>query len=97
MIQVKKNPWYIHYVVGLYMLMTRPIKFLTIGRTNKKYFIDSYWELKKIKQEWDKEFEATQNSIDKDKLFIEKTDKWINKINNLVQKYGEKFYDAEVE
>jgi hypothetical protein len=59
MIQIRKNFWYIHLDGTNHIVFIRnPIKYLTVRIKARKriHVIDSYWEMKSIKKEWDDDY-----------------------------------------
>jgi hypothetical protein len=74
------------------MFLKDPIKFFTIGLFYKKGLIENYWDFKKIKKEWEDDFNFTEKMIDKDYALIEQSEKWIKKVETLIEK-GDIQYD----
>lgn len=77
MIQIKKHPWYIHLIAQTMVFIRNPIKYFTVRIKARKYMIDSYWEMKSIKKEWDDDYAITEKLIDKNYEIIEKANKTI--------------------
>ena len=77
MIQIKKHPWYIHLIAQTMVFIRNPIKYFTIRIKARKHVIDSYWQMKSIKKEWDDDYEVTEKLIDKNYEIIEKANKTI--------------------
>ena len=77
MIGYRKNPWYIHLIAQTIVFIRNPIKYFTVRNKARKYMIDSYWEMKSIKKEWDDDYEVTEKIIDKNYQLIEKANKTI--------------------
>jgi hypothetical protein len=46
-------------------------------KLEKETCIDSYWEMKSIKKEWDDDYEVTEKLIDKNYELMERADKII--------------------
>ena len=77
MIQIKKHPWYIHLIAQTMVFIRNPIKYFTIRIKARKHVIDSYWQMKSIKKEWDDDYIITEKLIDKNYEIIEKANKTI--------------------
>jgi len=77
MIGYRKNPWYIHLIAQTIVFIRNPIKYFTVRNKARKYMIDSYWQMKSIKKEWDDDYALTQKLIDKNYEIIEKANKTI--------------------
>jgi hypothetical protein len=79
MIQIRKNFWYIHLIAQTIVFIRNPIKYLTVRIKARKriHVIDSYWEMKSIKKEWDDDYEVTEKLIDKNYELMERADKII--------------------
>jgi len=77
MIQIKKHPWYIHLIAQTMVFIRNPIKYFTVRIKARKYMIDSYWEMKSIKKEWDDDYAITEKLIDRNYEIIEKANKTI--------------------
>ena len=77
MIGYRKNPWYIHLITQTILFIRNPIKYFTVRNKARKYMIDSYWEMKSIKKEWDDDYAITEKLIDKNYEIIEKANKTI--------------------
>jgi hypothetical protein len=79
MIQIRKNFWYIHLIAQTIVFIRNPIKYLTVRIKARKriHVIDSYWEMKSIKKEWDDDYEVTEKIIDKNYELMERADKII--------------------
>jgi len=77
MIQIRKHFWYIHLIAQTIVFIRNPIKYLTVRIKARKHIIDSYWEMKSIKKEWDDDYAITEKLIDKNYELIERADKII--------------------
>ena len=80
MIGYRKNPWYIHLIAQTIVFIRNPIKYFTVRNKARKYMIDSYWEMKSIKKEWDDDYEVTEKIIDKNYQLIEKANQTLQKM-----------------
>jgi len=80
MIGYRKNPWYIHLIAQTIVFIRNPIKYFTVRNKARKYMIDSYWEMKSIKKEWDDDYEVTEKIIDKNYELIEKANQTLQKM-----------------
>lgn len=77
MIIIKKNPWHIHLIAQTMVFIRNPIKYFTIRIKARKHVIDSYWQMKSIKKEWDDDYAITEKLINKNYEIIEKANKTI--------------------
>ena len=77
MIKHKKHPWYIHLIAQTMVFIRNPIKYFTVRVKARKHVIDSYWEMKSIKKEWDDDYAITEKLIDRNYETIEKANKTI--------------------
>ena len=77
MIGYRKNPWYIHLITQTILFIRNPIKYFTVRNKARKYMIDSYWQMKSIKKEWDDDYAITEKLINKNYEIIEKANKTI--------------------
>ena len=77
MIQIKKDPWYIHLAAQTVLFFLHPVKYFTIRIKARKHVIDSYWQMKSIKKEWDDDYEVTEKLIDKNYELMERANKII--------------------
>jgi len=77
MIRIKKHPWYIHLTAQTMVFIRNPIKYFTVRVKARKHVIDSYWQMKSIKKEWDDDYAITEKLIDKNYEMIEKANKTI--------------------
>ena len=85
-IDFKHFPLFIRLIAGFRMFLKAPIKFFTVGLTYKKGLVENYWIFKKIKKEWEDDFNFTEKMIDKDYALIEESEKWIKKVETLIEK-----------
>jgi len=91
-INFKHYPLFIRLIAGFRMFLQRPIKFFTVGLNYKKGLVDNYWIFKKIKKEWEDDFNMTEKMIDKDYELIEQSEKWIKEVETMIEK-GDIQYD----
>ena len=77
MIQIRKHFWYIHLIAQTIVFIRNPIKYLTVRIKARKHIIDSYWEMKSIKKEWDDDYAITEKLIDKNYELMERANKII--------------------
>ena len=85
-INFKHYPLFIRIIAGVRMFLQSPIKFFTVGLNYKKGLVENYWDFKKIKKEWEDDFNFTEKMIDKDYALIEESEKWIKKVETLIEK-----------
>ena len=77
LIQIRKHFWYIHLIAQTMAFIRNPIKYLTVRIKARKHIIDSYWEMKSIKKEWDDDYAITEKLIDKNYELMERANKII--------------------
>jgi len=85
--EIKHLPWWLHVIAHTQLMISNPIKYLIRIRYYKKGMIDSYWAFKRIKKEWDDDFEMTEHYIDRDYEFVNGSEKHIKKIESVVNKW----------
>ena len=91
-IDFKNFPLFIRLIAGFRMFLQSPIKFFTVGLSYKKGLVENYWIFKKLKKEWEDDFNFTEKMIDKDYALIEESEKWIKEVETLIEK-GDIQYD----
>jgi len=91
-INFKHYPLFLRFIAGFTMFLQRPIKFFTVGLNYKKGLVDNYWIFKKIKKEWEDDFNMTEKMIDKDYALIEETEEWLKQVETMIEK-GDIQYD----
>jgi hypothetical protein len=77
MIRYKKNPFWINVIAQFIAFLNNPIAYILNRKKARKHALDSYWEMKKIKKEWDDDFKFTNKRIDEDYYFVEESEKFI--------------------
>lgn len=86
MIKYRKNPFWVHVIAQTTVFFHNPIKYFLNRKKARKHALDSYWEMKAIKKEWDDDFEFTNKRIDEDYFFVEQSNKFIEKQTALLDK-----------
>jgi len=82
--EIKRLPFFIHVVAHIHMFINGPIEYFTIRPKSKKTMIEVYWGFKKIKKEWEDDFDFTEKKIDEDLNFVKDTEKFIEKQKKLL-------------
>lgn len=77
-IRVRKYPWYVHVTAHTMGFIKDPIMYVKVAFSNKKFLIEDYWELKKLIKEYEIMEKATEDSIEKSKVIINKLQKAID-------------------
>lgn len=92
-IMIRKLPFYIHVIANIRLLLSHPIYYFTKHFTFRKVMIDSYWAFKRIKKEWEDDFDHTEKLIDEDNRTVEELDATIKVLKLIIEKER----NAEVE
>lgn len=90
---IRKLPFYIHVIANIRLLLSHPIYYFTKHFTFRKVMIDSYWAFKRIKKEWEDDFDHTEKLIEEDYKSVQEYDVNIR----LLKQEIEKERNAEVE
>lgn len=77
-IRVRKYPWYVHVTAHTMGFIKDPIMYVKVAFSDRKFLIEDYWELKKLIKEYEIMEKATENSIEKSKVIINKLQKAID-------------------
>lgn len=77
-IRVRKFPWYVHVTAHIVGFIKDPIMYVKVAFSDRKFLIEDYWELKKLIKEYEIMEKATEDSIEKSKVIINKLQKAID-------------------
>ena len=88
--EIRRLPWWIHVIVHIKMFIHHPIKYFTERSNYKKVMIDSYWEFKRLKKEWEDDFDRTEEAIDRDYNIYHEGDKTAKKMESLIKDWEKK-------
>jgi hypothetical protein len=88
--KIKRLPWWVHVVVHTKIFFHNPIKYFTERPNYKKVMIDAYWEFKRLKKEWEDDFDFTEEAIDRDYKVYEESSKTLEKMESLLKRWERK-------
>jgi len=88
--EIKHLPWWLHAIAHTQLMISNPIKYLIRIRYYKKGMIDSYWAFKRIKKEWEDDFDFTEEAIDRDYNTYYEGNKTVKKIESLLKRWEKK-------
>ena len=88
--EIKHLPWWLHAIAHTQMMISNPIKYFIRIRYYKKGMIDSYWAFKRIKKEWEDDFNMTEEAIDRDYNVYYKCNKTVKKTEFLLKQWEKK-------
>jgi hypothetical protein len=85
-IAIRKLPFYIHVIANIRLFLSHPIYYFTQHFTFRKVIIESYWAFKKIKKEWEDDFDQTEKLIEEDYKSAKEFDANIKLLKQLIKK-----------
>src|SRR6056300_1129092 len=85
LIEIKYYPFWMRIIPETILFIKNPIKYIRYRPGTSKKMIELYWSFKKIKKEWEDDFDFTEKKIDEDFEFVEKTEKLINKFKSTLE------------
>lgn len=88
--EIRRLPWWVHVIVHTKMFIQHPIKYFTERPNYKKVMIDSYWEFKRLKKEWEDDFDRTEEAIDRDYNIYHEGNKTAKKMESLIKDWEKK-------
>ena len=88
--EIKRLPWWVHVVVHTKMFFQNPIHYATKNRDYPSVMIESYWEFKRLKKEWEDDFDFTEEAIDRDYKVYEEASKTLKKMESLLKRWERK-------
>jgi len=90
MFEIKRLPWWVHVIVHTKMFFHHPIKYFTERPNYRKVMIESYWEFKRLKKEWEDDFDITEEAIDRDYNVYNEATKTVQKMESLLGDWEKK-------
>ena len=88
--KIKRLPWWVHVIVHTKMFFHNPINYFTQSRDYPSVMIESYWEFKRLKKEWENDFDFTEEAIDRDYKVYEEASKTLEKMESLLKRWERK-------
>ena len=88
--EIKRLPWWTHVIVHIKMFLDHPIHYFTKTRNYPSVMIESYWEFKRLKKEWEDDFDITEAAIDRDYNIYYEGDKTVKKMESLLKDWEKK-------
>jgi len=89
--EIRRLPWWIHVIAHTKMFLNRPVGyFLRRSSEYRKVMIDSYWTFKRIKKEWEDDFNMTEEAIDRDYNVYHEGNKTVERMESLLRKWEKK-------
>jgi hypothetical protein len=85
--KIKRLPWWIHVLAHIKMFFIRPVGYFLERPFHKKILIESYWTFKRIKKEWEDDFDMTEEAIDRDYDTYKEGNKTVKKMESLLNKW----------
>ena len=86
LIEIKHYPFWMHIIGNLSIFLEKPIKYIFGRPKMKSNLVEEYWGFKRIKKEWEDDFEFTEKRIDEDYNFVGDSEKFIKKHTTLLSK-----------
>ena len=83
---MKHSPFYMRALVHVIMFTASPIRYVKGRLKDDKTLVEIYWGYKKIKKEWEDDFDYTEQQIDEDFEFVEKCEAFIEKQKELLKR-----------
>jgi len=89
--EIRRLPWWIHVIVHTKMIISNPIRYFKKNQSHyRKVMIESYWEFKRLKKEWEDDFDITEEAIDRDYNVYYEGDKTSKKMESLLKQWEKK-------
>jgi hypothetical protein len=85
LIEIKYYPFWMRIIPETILFIKNPIKYIRYRPGTPKRMIELYWSFKKIKKDWEDDFDFTEKKIDEDFEFVEKTEKLINRFKSTLE------------
>jgi hypothetical protein len=85
-IAIRKLPFYIHVIANIKLFLSHPIYYFTQHFTFRKVMIESYWAFKRIKKEWEDDFDQTEKLIEEDYKSVQEYDVNIRLLKQEIEK-----------
>ena len=88
--EIRRMPLFIHIIAHITMLISNPIFYFFRRPFYKKIMLESYWTFKRIKKEWEDDFDITEAAIDRDYNTYYEGNKTVEKIESLLRDWEKK-------
>ena len=86
MISVKHKPL-IDKIIFHLSMFSKDFSYIYKYTKFNKEIIEDYWEWKKAKYEWERDFDYTQKRIDEDYALVEKMEPYVRKMEEILNKW----------
>jgi len=89
--EIRRLPWWVHVIVHTKMIISDPIRYFKKNQSNyRKVMVESYWEFKRLKKEWEDDFDVTEEAIDRDYHIYYEANKTVKKMESLLKQWEKK-------
>lgn len=85
-IKIRKMPLYIHIIANIRLIFAHPIGYFLNHFQFRKVIIESYWTFKKIKKEWEDDFDQTEKLIEEDYKSVKELEASIKVLEQIIEK-----------
>lgn len=83
--EVKRMPFWARIIPEIILFIKHPIKYIMFRSGTIRVMIEVYWDFKRIKKEWEDDFDFTEKKIDEDFELVERTEKLINRFKTTLE------------
>ena len=83
--EVRRMSFWVTIIPEIIMFIKNPIKYIRFRPVTTSVMIEVYWSFKRIKKEWEDDFDFTEKKIDEDFKLVEETEKLINRFKNTLE------------
>jgi hypothetical protein len=83
--EVRRMSFWVTIIPEIIMFIKNPIKYIRFRPGTTSVMIEVYWSFKRIKKEWEDDFDFTEKKIDEDFKLVEETEKLINRFKNTLE------------
>ena len=83
--EVRRMPLWATIIPEIIMFIKHPIKYIRFRPGTTSIMIEVYWDFKRIKKEWEDDFDFTEKKIDEDFELVERTEKLINRFKTTLE------------
>lgn len=85
--KIKRLPWWIHVMAHTKIFFHDPVGYFLKRPYYRKAMIESYWIFKRIKKEWEDDFNMTEEAIDRDYNTYKEGNKTVERMESLLKKW----------
>ena len=85
LLEVKHSPLWARIIPEIILFIKRPIEYIRFRPKTESIMIEVYWDFKRIKKEWEDDFDFTEKKIDEDFELVERTEKLINRFKTTLE------------